>query len=388
MVRSSHPIVAMAYGVRRDAVQQGPNDALHNGCDRRRSQPRVRTDRLGRGQHTKGANRRLFLIVAVFSAVFSLLTLPVYAIDCQYWKWSRWGYIPDVTVRCLGSELAGAEGLPKSRSQRLTIRGWNGSTILHRVSGYPGPYADGAEDHSGVLTAVSTLLEEHRIDPNAPDKDANTPLHYATMWSKNAAVIAVLVGAGADPNLPNRPHDRTPLHVASGDGNLDMVVALLAAGADPNARDDKGSTPLHHAARWSKNTAVVRALVGAGADPNSPQSPSTPLHSTLQNDSFAVAPAMIATLVEAGADPNAWEPDGRTLLQHAVIRSDNPPVIAALLDAGADPNSRGAYGFTPLHYAVLERQSRGDSHAGGGWGRPECSAYGWLQSASSRGRRQ
>ena len=134
-------------------------------------------------------------------------------------------------------------------------------------------------------------------DPNARDKQGETPLHGAAWANKNPAVAAALLKAGADPNARNKK-GRTPLNLAvryknspavavllkkaaaeTGTANcagwntwkffeaatLERVTECLRTGADPKARDQRGNTPLHWAAWANKNPAVAAALLKAGA---------------------------------------------------------------------------------------------------------------------------
>lgn len=201
-----------------------------------------------------------------------------------------------------------------------------------------------------------------------PMTRGSTPLHSAAGFSRDRAVIAVLLAAGADVNARTR-HGMTPLHMAVGvNRNLGVVEELVGAGADLNARDNDGNTPLHTS--WhSRNPAVVSLLLELGAD------------RTLVNDSGDAADptdcshwntevfAGIATAdgtaacLAAGADVNARDKAGNTPLLLATYywagganwapASEDPAVVAVLLEAGADVNARNSSGSTPLHHAAV-----------------------------------
>jgi ankyrin repeat protein len=72
------------------------------------------------------------------------------------------------------------------------------------------------------------------------------PLHAATA-SRNAAVVKILVAAGAPVDAAQQ-EGWTPLHAAAQHGDLEMARALLARGADPKRANDKGLSPIGIAA--------------------------------------------------------------------------------------------------------------------------------------------
>lgn len=176
----------------------------------------------------------------------------------------------------------------------------------------------------------------------------STPLHVAAGWTRDPAVIALLVGAGANVNARNRRH-YTPLHYGARDSREPVVIdALVAAGAEVNAwatslpHDPNNGwdvTPLHEAAR-NETVAVAAALLDAGADAKAVAAGGrTPLHRAAAENAN---PAVVTLLLSQGADVNARLPGGRTPLHEAAAGNRNPGILTALLDAGADVNARGA----------------------------------------------
>jgi hypothetical protein len=105
----------------------------------------------------------------------------------------------------------------------------------------------------------------------------DTALHLAAA-AHRAAIVRMLLSAGADPNAcANHRHGR-PLHYAA-DGVIDgpdwnaarqvrTIAHLLAAGAAIDAPDKNGATALHRAVR-TRCAAAVRALLASGANPDS-----------------------------------------------------------------------------------------------------------------------
>ena len=177
----------------------------------------------------------------------------------------------------------------------------------------------------------------------------STPLHVAAGWTRDPAVITLLVGAGADVNTRNR-HDYSPLHYAARD-NTDpaVIAALVAAGAEVNAWASGSlpgypytrwdATPLHEAAR-NHSPAIAVALLDAGADVNAVAAGGRmPLHRAAAEN---VNPAVIAELLSRGAKVNAKLPGGRTPLHEAAAKNRNPAILVMLAEAGAEVNAQGA----------------------------------------------
>src|SRR5947207_5959397 len=130
---------------------------------------------------------------------------------------------------------------------------------------------------------------------------------------------------------------QTALMWAAADGHAAVVELLLKAGADfRTPLPDSGFTPLFFAVREGR-TEVVRALLQAGADVNE----------TMQ-------PGKIS-----GKDPRK----GTSALSLAV-ENDHFELALALLEAGADPNDQRS-GFTALHaLSWVRKPNRGDGDDG------------------------
>ena len=180
-------------------------------------------------------------------------------------------------------------------------------------------------------------------NPNAQDRDGNTPLHFASMgsfsggFSDYPGAIRALLQYGADLRQTNNGGE-TPLHVAVFSGvsaaHVDVVKALLDAGAKPQRVDENGLTALQRFARQSVNNGAIVTL-----------------------------------LLEAGADPDRKDPGGDVPL-HAAIKTGGSygkaEVVEALLDGGANPCVRDARGYTPYHMSSdMKRIHQALSRAGG-----------------------
>lgn len=230
-----------------------------------------------------------------------------------------------------------------------------------------------------VTTKQIVECLEFGADPNAVDKDGNTPLHHAALFNENSRVIQVLINFGADPNSINN-FGSTPLHRAARlNKNPEVIQVLINNSSDVNARDSDGSTPLHNAASrttrlddadWPEtNPEIIQTLINAGADPNAiDKNGSTPLHQAASN-------VAIRVLINAGADPNARDNFDSTPLHRvlssfgntgfqtlidagvsptdvATLKNKMMMMVQSLINFGADPNAITNFGSTPLHYAI------------------------------------
>ena len=231
------------------------------------------------------------------------------------------------------------------------------STPLHRVmSLFRGREA----------VEVAAALVEAGADVSAPDAYGSTPLHSAAS-SGDAAMMSVLLGAGADVTSRRLSDGSTPLHgTASGfRGNGATVSLLVQAGADVNARTHLGATPLHWAVSQGNHAAAAR-LLELGADRNARDDSglaADPLGCEHFNNSVFLALATteeVAGCIEAGADVNARlarfqgvNARPRSTPLHLAIRATrDSALISLLLAAGADVHARNDNGYMPLHHAA------------------------------------
>src|SRR5215831_7194061 len=98
--------------------------------------------------------------------------------------------------------------------------------------------------------SVRTLLKQN-ADPNAPQSDGTTALHWAARWD-DVDIAAALIRAGANPQAVNRD-GATPMFLATLNGSAAMIDTLLKAGADVNAPVlSRGETALMMAARTGR----------------------------------------------------------------------------------------------------------------------------------------
>jgi ankyrin repeat protein len=247
-------------------------------------------------------------------------------------------------------------------------------------------------------TNTAFLLLQKRADPNTPEADGTTPLHWAVR-NNDLALMDRLIRAGAKSAVANR-FGVTPIFLACENGSAEAVTRLLKAGVSANSTGELGETALMTCARtgkvaaakalieagasidavesWRGQTALmwaaaedhadmVRALVAAGADVNArstivvwerqrsleprdkwlPPGGLTPLLLAARQGRLEAAKA----LVGAGADINVVDPDRHTSLIIALING-HVDVAGFLIESGIDVNMADKVGQTALWAAV------------------------------------
>jgi len=93
----------------------------------------------------------------------------------------------------------------------------------------------------GDKAAVRTLLQQ-KADVNAPQGDGSTALHWAA-YKDDVETAALLIKAGANVKAATRLGEMTPLFMAAKNGNAAMIDVLLKAGADPNTASSTAPRP-------------------------------------------------------------------------------------------------------------------------------------------------
>ncbi|WP_257266662.1 ankyrin repeat domain-containing protein, partial [Endozoicomonas sp. ONNA2] len=94
------------------------------------------------------------------------------------------------------------------------------------------PLCDAAtgDEFSLSLSAINTLLDEG-ADPNIPDNEGNTALHYA-VFNGHTIMVDDLLAHGANPNIRN-PSGQTALEAAEAAGSPPRIMAALSKPCKP-----------------------------------------------------------------------------------------------------------------------------------------------------------
>ena len=137
-------------------------------------------------------------------------------------------------------------------------------TLLSPAMDLRAELADAAQ--TGNTARLRELLDHNRDFATMPDLAGCTPLHYAA-WFGHLDAARYLLSIKADvAAISMDPLRNQPLHAAATAGHAAIVELLLDAGADPNAEQSGQWTALHGAAEKG-HAAVVRLLLERGAAP-------------------------------------------------------------------------------------------------------------------------
>ena len=215
-----------------------------------------------------------------------------------------------------------------------------------------GCLADAKTDFSIEEEPIACMLLDRGAKAQAYTRTGLPVLaRYASLGMERAAETAL--AAGAEPDTKTPGNGMTALHFAVTQGNVPMIKNLLARGANPESAADTNVSPLTMALRQTaqdKKADTVKALLDGGANPNKPREGynETPFLQALQSGKKD----MIQLLFENGADVNMILPDGKSLLQTAVLNGVDDDSIDFLLKHQANPNDFSTAVGTALHAAA------------------------------------
>ena len=207
------------------------------------------------------------------------------------------------------------------------------------------------EELSALLDAHPTLAAEKLAGGSSAAWNGRTLLHVVTDWPGHVpgagAKVAALAAAGADVDARfSGAHREAPLHWAASSDDVDALDALLDAGADIDTRGAVigGGTPLDDAVAFGQWTAA-RRLVERGA------------HLKLWN----AAALGLTDYLEAALDgPTPPSPDEITNAFWCACHGGQRAAAEYLLSCGADRDWVGHDDLTALDAA---RRSGADALA-------------------------
>ncbi|KAJ5208065.1 hypothetical protein N7449_002444 [Penicillium cf. viridicatum] len=220
----------------------------------------------------------------------------------------------------------------------------SGSGPLHKVLAH-------YETHGSVIDALLSL----GANPNAMNKEGNTPLH--TMDGKHSPFISKLVDAGAD--LEARNHDGyTVFFKHANEGPFQTLIDL---GARLDTRDSTSRTLLH---RCCTNTDRLDYLISLGLDPlatdhqgNQPAFDGDCRYQQLQTDCYyetSEEENSLDYLLGVCKSVSSSDCHGVQPLHLAATISESH--VLKLLSAGADMFKVTNEGMSVLHIAARTRQ--------------------------------
>ena len=204
--------------------------------------------------------------------------------------------------------------------------------------------------------AVLALLLDRGADPTVSDVSGRTPSSEAASHNANPAVLTLLLDRGVAVNT--RHGGETFLHMAAQSNTPAVAALLLERGVAVNARTEYGVTALHQATQYNEDPAVTALLLDHGADPSAQETvfDSTPLEGAAM---FNANPAVLALLLDRGAVDLTTPDQEEHGLLHTAAGYNNPAVAALLLDRGADATLRTKDGQLPFDLAKENEHLRG-----------------------------
>ena len=221
----------------------------------------------------------------------------------------------------------------------------NGCTPLHEAT-------SSNEDFE-----VTQLLLESSSNPEAVDKENNTPLHNAAEKG-SLNIVRILIEYSNDVmsyvNATNQKNE-TALHCAVKMGHSEVVEYLLENNCKVSEIDVEKHTELHYAAANGNScisTLLLKYAVDVKTYANAHNSKKeTALHLAARKGRFEVA----KLLLENHSDIDAVDKDQNTIL-HFAAESGDINTIKLLLnyskDIGKFVNTRNGKKQTPIHLAA------------------------------------
>ena len=200
---------------------------------------------------------------------------------------------------------------------------------------------------------IIPFLIKSGVDLNGKDEDGLTPLHYALVPLREAAVTA-LINAGADPSIPDK-RGETALIKAVDYADFDTVALLLRHSAclstiNDAATFDSRETALHIAVKKNRLN-VVELLLDAGALINQRDGyRQTPLYLAFDRS----LPDMAEFLIARGADVRKCPSDTKYKrhLVHLAAKDERTSLFSLLIEFNGNLHALDEENANALHYAI------------------------------------
>ena len=201
---------------------------------------------------------------------------------------------------------------------------------------------------NGHINAVTTLVKCGAYYVDLKDKDGQTALHYALMYSPHASieVLNCLIKNEADVNAFTFRYE-TPLMLASYFGHVNAMAFLIEHGAKVDLQDEIGTTALQYAAQGPNLSDEINNYFSLQGVDRNKFVEETSLHDHVKAVTF---------LIEHGANVDLRDNNGDTALHYAVT-FDFPEIVKMLLNLGASDMCNNK-GLTPLHQASISASIR------------------------------
>ncbi|KAJ3236764.1 hypothetical protein HDU81_010495 [Chytriomyces hyalinus] len=205
----------------------------------------------------------------------------------------------------------------------------------------------------GTPESVQKFIEQGE-DVNAFNLDKKEPpLVHVAVWREDAAILKLLLDAGANVDAKGE-FGRTPLLAAAAQRGVGIVSLLLDYNPDIKAVDANKSTALDLAA-GSNTGEVCELLIQRGAPMETKNKIGyTPLFTAVSLLNMETT----KVLVEHKADCTVIEPLKMQSIMHVAAGSEPTgegiQVVKYLVEAGCDTGLKDIHGFTPLVWAIHE----------------------------------
>jgi euchromatic histone-lysine N-methyltransferase len=199
---------------------------------------------------------------------------------------------------------------------------------------------------------VAIILGSKSVDVNCkiPECNDGTVLHYAAQRGL-VPVVHMLLVAGAQPDALDKDQN-TPLMAAIVSSHNDVVRYLIKTGASIDLKGTDGMTALHLAAKCGNLKACESLLKAAAAKSfvNSQDDGGwTPLVWACEHGYADIA----NFLIYKGADASLRDVEHNVALHWAAF-SGSSHIAELLLNKGCDVNAVNAHGDTPLHIGARQ----------------------------------